>query len=64
MEMSNLYDYLFHYNHYDKIWNAVPREQYAAYWSNRNVEGVLKSKEIKTLIEMITRGDDFIKNIE
>lgn len=64
MEMSNLYDYLLHYNHFDKMWNAIPREKINEYWNNRKIEGVLKSKNIKTLIEMITRGDDFIKSIE
>ena len=64
MEMSNLYDYLLHYNSFENTWNAVPRDKINDYWNNRNTEGVLKSKDIKTLIEMITRGDDFIKSIE
>lgn len=62
--MENLYDYLLHYNHFDKIWNAIPRDKVNDYWNNRNIEGVLRSKNIKTLIEIITRGDDFIKSIE
>jgi hypothetical protein len=62
--MENLYDYLLHYNHFDKLWSAIPRDQYNAYWSNRKVEGVIKSKNIKTLIELITRGEEFIKTIE
>ncbi len=62
--MENLYDYLLHYNHFDKIWNAIPRDKVNDYWNNRNTEGVLRSKNIKTLIEIITRGDDFIKSIE
>lgn len=62
--MENLYDYLLHYNHYDSIWNAIPRDKINEYWNNRKTEGVLRSKNIKTLIEIITRGDDFIKSIE
>ena len=62
--MENLYDYLLHYNHFDKLWSAIPRDQHNAYWSNRKVEGVIKSKNIKTLIELITRGEEFIKTIE
>lgn len=62
--MENLYDYLLHYNHFDKIWNAIPRDKVNDYWNSRNTEGVLRSKNIKTLIEIITRGDDFIKSIE
>ena len=64
MEMSNLYDYLLHYNSFDSNWNAIPRHLINEYWNNRKVEGVLKSKEIKTLIELITKGDDFIKKIK
>ena len=62
--MEKLYDYLFHYNPYTKLWNAIPRESYTAYWSNRDIEGVLRSKNIKTLMELIQKGDDFINSIE
>jgi hypothetical protein len=62
--MENLYDYLLHYNHYDGLWSAIPREKVNEYWNNRNTEGVLKSKDIKTLIELITRGKEFIKKIK
>jgi len=62
--MENLYDYLFHYNHYDGLWNAIPRELVNQYWNDRKTKGVIKSKNITTLIELINRGDDFIKKIE
>ena len=64
MEMSNLYDYLLHYNHLDGSWNAIPRDKINEYWNNRKTEGVLKSKDIKTLIELITKGEEFIKKIK
>ena len=63
MEMSNLYDYLLHYNHYTQTWFAIPRQNISNYW-NGDMEGVLKSKEIKTLIELITRGKEFIEKIK
>ena len=53
--MSQLYDFVFHYNHFDELWYAIPREKYVKYWSDRNTEGVLKSKEIDTLIHFIIR---------
>ena len=53
--MSKLYDWVFHYNHYSELWNAIPRESYVRYWDNDDVKGVLKSKDINTLIEMITK---------
>lgn len=54
--MRNLYDYIFHYNHYTELWNAIPRELYVKYWDNDDIAGVLKSKNVNTLIEMITKN--------
>lgn len=53
--MSKLYNYIFHYNHYTELWNAIPRELYVKYWDNDDIEGVLKSKNFNTLIEIITK---------
>ena len=64
MEMSNLYDYLLHYNHHNGLWNAIPRDKVNEYWNDHNMKGVLKSKDIKTLIELITKGKEFIKKIK
>lgn len=60
----NLYNYVFHFNPFDDIWYAIPRELYMEYWSNKNLHGILKAKEIHVLVEMIRKGDDFIKSIE
>jgi hypothetical protein len=54
--MSRLYDWVFHYNHFTELWHAVPREMYNRYWDNDDIKGVLKSKDINTLIEIITKG--------
>lgn len=51
--MEKLYDYVLHYNHYTKLWNAIPRERYNEYWNNPKVQGVISSKSVKTLIELI-----------
>jgi hypothetical protein len=59
-----LYDYLFHYNPYNEKWNAIPRDKYLEYWSSKDVEGVISSSKYETLIELITKGDDFINSIE
>ena len=61
--MEQLYNYVFHYNHYTELWNAIPREMYNKYWDDDDNETVLKSKSITTLLELIGRGDDFVKNI-
>lgn len=59
----NLYNYVFHFNPFDDIWYAVPRELYIHYWSNKEIHGVLKSKDIMVLVEMIGKGDDFVKKL-
>jgi hypothetical protein len=53
--MSKLYNYVFHYNHFTELWSAIPRELYNNYWDNDDIKSVLKSKNINTLIEIITK---------
>lgn len=62
--MDKLYGYVFHYNFYKGLWNAIPRELYIDYWNNENLEGVLRSKEYSTLVEMITKGVTFVDPIK
>lgn len=63
--MSKLQDYVFHYDHYSKKWTAIPREQYVCYWSNIDAcKGLLRSSQISTLIEIIEKGEEFIKSIK
>ena len=62
--MNNRYGWVFHYDHYADLWNAIPRELYVAYWDNNKIEGVLKSSSFDTLLELVDRGDDFVKNIK
>lgn len=62
--MENLYNYVFHYNHYTELRNAIPREMYNKYWDNDENESILKSKSITTLLELIVRGDEFVKTIK
>ena len=58
------YDLVFHYNIYTDTWNAIPREKYSEYWNNKKVDGVISLKKIETLIEIINKGDEFIKSIK
>lgn len=50
---DKLYNWVFHYNHHVEEWAAIPRNLYNDYWSNRKLEGILRSKNINTLIEWI-----------
>jgi hypothetical protein len=63
MEESILYDYVFHYNTFTKTWAAIPRDQYNAYWSEPNVPGVLRSKSISTLTELLIKTGGDVKKI-
>lgn len=53
--MSKLYDWVFHYNHFTGLWNAIPRDKYNKYWDNDELDSVLKSKDFNTLVEIITK---------
>lgn len=52
---DDLYDWVFHYNPYVKIWSAIPRDQYINYWDDADLESVLRSKNHSTLVELITK---------
>lgn len=52
--MDQIYGYVFWHNTYEKIWYAIPRDQYTEFFSgNRNYKGVIKSSQIETLIMII-----------
>jgi hypothetical protein len=52
--MDQIYNYVFWYNTYEQIWYAIPRDQYAEFFSgNQNYKGVIKSSKIDTLIMII-----------
>lgn len=54
--MENLYDYLFHYNSFNKEWNAYKRELNKAYFNGTtNENDILKNKDINILINFIVK---------
>jgi len=59
----SLYNYVFHYNPFDAIWYAIPRDLYLEYWSNKHLHGILKAKDVNVLVEMIMKGDEFVKRV-
>jgi len=62
--MEVLYDYIFHYNPFTKLWAAIPRDKYNQYWNDIDSKQIIKSKSIDTLIVLINKGEDFINTIE
>ena len=53
--MNPLYNYVIHYNPYEELWFAIPRDKYLEYWSSQNVEGVLSAKDVSVLIDVISK---------
>ena len=45
-----LYHYLFHYNKHDRMWHAIPRDQYVDYWNGTCGDNCLKNVELSELI--------------
>lgn len=66
LEPSNtsLYNWVFHYNEFTGLWNAIPRDDYNEYWSNHQCERIISSSSIDTLKELIQRTDGDKKKIE
>lgn len=55
--LFSLYDYLMHYNPYEEVYSAFKREDSSAYFNGTETTyPVLKAKNIKHLIEYITKG--------
>jgi len=61
---EEIQNYVFHFNIYTQKWNGIPRDLYNKYWDNHKIKGVLQSSDIKTLIELIGKGDKFINSVK
>ena len=59
-----LHNWVFHYNPFNKLWNAIPRDLYNDYWSNSNHPGIIKSSKVSTLVEIITKTGGDPKQIK
>lgn len=59
MNKQNLYDWVFHYNHFTDLWGAARRDDKDLLFSSIKSDKILRSKNIQTLIELIciTNGD-------
>ena len=61
-----LFDWVFHYNPYQKIWAAIPREKYTEYWNDYDSPGVLRARSQEHLIELLRlcKGDTLLLEIQ
>lgn len=51
--VDNIYNYMFHYNPYEELWYAIPRDKYLDYWNGERQNGILFALSIDNLIEII-----------
>lgn len=60
--MNILYDYLFHYNSYEELWYAIPRDQVNMYFTDKEKTiGVIHNKDIRLLIEYLHKSEYNVK---
>jgi hypothetical protein len=59
-----LYDYIFFANPYEDLWYAIPKSEYMLWSNGQSSKGVLKSKDINVLVELIGKGENFIKSLK
>lgn len=64
MEQEYLQDWVFHFNAYNQQWAAIPRETYNDYWNDFENAGVLRSKDLYTLIELLHKSKGDVEVIE
>ena len=63
MNKKILYDWLFHYNPFTKLWCATTRSNKDLLFNNEKSPNVIKSSNINTLIEIIVMGKGDINTI-
>jgi hypothetical protein len=64
MRNEELYEYVFHFNPYNGLWSAIPRDSYQEHFNNHETAGILKSKELTTLMSLIAKGATFVNSIK
>ena len=56
MTKDYLTDWVFHFNAHTDQWAAIPRETYNDYWNDYTHAGVIRSKSIDTLLELLHKS--------
>lgn len=55
-DLAYLEDWVFHFNSFRNEWNAIPRETYSDYWNDYKNAGVLRSKHLNTLLDLLHKS--------
>ncbi len=50
-----LFNWVFHYNPMNNLWNAIHRDKYNQYWDNTEDNSIIKSTQISTLVDLIVK---------
>lgn len=60
MGMQDVYNWFFHFNVYNNTWAAIPRDLVVKYMNDSKTPGILFSRELDTLVDLIllTGGDE------
>ena len=56
--MKGLHNWVFHYNEYNNLWAAIPRDLYEEYWNNKDEKGIIRSERIETLVSLIGKIEE------
>lgn len=56
-------DWVFNFNPFTGLWNAFPRNSYNEYWNNHEIEGVLRSKDINTILFLLQKSNGNVEVI-
>lgn len=56
-------DWIFNFNPYTGLWNAFPRNSYNEYWNNYELGGVLRSKDINTILFLLQKSNGNVEVI-
>jgi hypothetical protein len=63
-DLAYLEDWVFHFNSLSGHWAAIPRETYNDYWNDYKNAGVLRSKHLNTLLDLLHKSKGDIGIIE
>lgn len=63
-DQDYLNDWVFHFNAHAEQWAAIPRETYNEYWNNYKHTGVLRSKHLNTLLDLLHKSKGNVDIIE
>lgn len=65
-EQSYMQEWVFHFNAYTNLWNAIPRHLYNQYWNDIQLADILRAKHLNVLLDLLhkCKGDvEMIKEI-